>query len=58
MLHPSIESTNPSVVAAVESSALVAQPLSDSSREPATAPTPTREQDKRSSPVCAALWAY
>ncbi|HUL08061.1 MAG TPA: hypothetical protein VLV76_17195 [Candidatus Acidoferrum sp.] len=56
MLHTLIESANPP--AAVESSGLVAQQPSDSSREPATAPTPTREEDQRPSPVCAARWAY
>jgi len=57
MLHPSIDPTNPPAVD-LESLELVARQRSDSARETATAPSPAREEDKRSSPVCAARWAY
>jgi hypothetical protein len=57
MLNPSIESANPPAVAD-DSSARVARQLPDSSREPAIAPSPTREEETRSAPVCAARWAY
>jgi hypothetical protein len=57
MLHPSIDSTNPPAVA-IEPLELVARQQSASTREPATAPSPAREEETRSSPVCAAGWAY
>ena len=57
MLHPSIEITNPSVVI-VERPAELSHQAAECLRESAvTAPSQSREEE-RSSPICAAGWAY
>jgi hypothetical protein len=57
MLHPSIDSPNPPVVLATAARALPHQP-SDSLKDSAVAASPQAREEERSSPVCAALWAY
>jgi len=55
MLHPSIETTNPSVAG---SSAAFLQDQHDTSEELAVTAAPQAREEQRPSPVCAALWAY
>jgi hypothetical protein len=57
MLHPSIEIINPSTVT-VEQSAAVLHQAADSLRESAIAASSQSREGERSSPVCAAGWAY
>jgi hypothetical protein len=57
MLHPSTEITNPSVVI-VEQPAALSRQAADSLREPAIAASSQSHEEERSSPVCAAGWAY
>jgi hypothetical protein len=56
MLRPSIEITNPSAVI-VERPAVLSHQVADSLRESAIIASQPREEE-RSSPVCAAGWAY
>ena len=57
MLHPSVETTNPSVVI-VERPASLSHQAADSLRESAAALSSQTREEERSSPVCAAGWAY
>jgi hypothetical protein len=57
MLHPSIESTSSPVVI-VERPAAISRQAADSLRESAIAASPQTREEERSSPVCAAGWAY
>ena len=57
MLHPSIETTNPSVVV-VQRPAALSRQAADSLRESAIAASSQTREEERSSPVCAAGWAY
>ncbi len=57
MLHSSIESTNSPVII-VERPAALSQQAADSLRESATAASSRTREEERSSPVCAAGWAY
>jgi hypothetical protein len=57
MLHPSIETSNPSVVI-VERPAALSRQTADSLRESAIAASSQTREEERSSPVCAAGWAY
>jgi len=57
MLHPSIEPTNSPVVI-VERPAALSQQAAESLKESAIAPSPQTREEERSSPVCAAGWAY
>jgi hypothetical protein len=56
MLHPSIEITNPSAV--VERPAAPSHQSVDSLRESAIVASSQSREEERSSPVCAAGWAY
>ena len=61
MFHPSIESANPPVVLATATRTLPDQTsdsLPDSLKDSAVAVSPQLREENRSSPVCAALWAY
>lgn len=57
MLHPAIESTNPSAVVA-ESSAARFQDQHDTSRQSAVTAASQACEEERPSPICAARWAY
>jgi hypothetical protein len=57
MLHPSIESANLPVVLATAARALPDQAC-DSARDSAVAVSPQVREEERSSPICAARWAY
>ena len=57
MLCSSIESANPSVVLATATRTLP-DPRTDSVKDSAAAVSPQQREEERSSPVCAALWAY
>ena len=57
MLHPSIESTNSPVVIVEQASARSQQAAGSLRESAATASVRTRDEE-RSSPVCAAGWAY
>ena len=57
MLHPSIESANPHVVLANATRTLPDQ-TTDSLKDSAATVSPQAREEERSSPVCAALWAY
>lgn len=57
MLHPSIESINSPVII-VERPAALSQQAADSLRESAIAAASQTREEERSSPVCAAGWAY
>ena len=57
MLHPSIESANPPGVLVNVSTARPHQ-TSDNPKEPAAPVSSQVREEERSSPVCAALWAY
>ena len=57
MLHPSIEITIPSA-AIVEQPAALSHQAADSLKEPAIAASSQSREEERSSPVCAAGWAY
>ena len=57
MLHPSIESANPPVVLATATRKLPDQ-TPDSLKDSATPVSSQAREEERSSPVCAALWAY
>ena len=57
MLHPSIESINSPVVI-VERPAALSQQAAGSPRESAIAVASQTREEERSSPVCAAGWAY
>jgi len=57
MLHPSIEISNPAVVI-VERPAALSHQAADSLRESAAAVSSQTRGEERSSPVCAAGWAY
>jgi hypothetical protein len=57
MLHPSIESTNPSAAVAGSSAALL-QSQHDTSKELALAAASQVREEERPSPICAARWAY
>jgi hypothetical protein len=57
MLHPSIESINPSVII-VERSAALSRQAADSPRECANTAASQAREEENSSPVCAAGWAY
>jgi len=56
MLYPSIEITNPS--AAIEQQAALSDEAADRLRESASLASSQAGQEERSSPVCAAGWAY
>jgi hypothetical protein len=57
MLHPSIEITSPPV-AIVERQAAVSHQAADRLRESARLASSQPGEEERSSPVCAAGWAY
>jgi len=57
MLHPSIESANPHVVLANATRTLPDQ-TTDSLKASVATVSPQAREEERSSPVCAALWAY
>ena len=57
MLHPSIEITNPPA-AVVERQAELLHQAADSPRESAFTASSQPRAEERSSPVCAAGWAY
>ena len=57
MLHPSIEITNPSA-AIVERQAVLSRQAADRLRESASPVSSQAGEEERSSPVCAAGWAY
>jgi len=57
MLHPSIEITNPSAVIVERPTALSHQAVERLSESAVTALSQSREEE-RSSPICAAGWAY
>jgi hypothetical protein len=57
MLHPSIEITNPSA-AILERAAARSHQGTDNLREPAITASSQSCEEERSSPVCAAGWAY
>jgi hypothetical protein len=57
MLHPSIEITNPPV-AIVERPAAVSHQAADRLREYVRLASSQAGEEERSSPVCAAGWAY
>ena len=57
MLHPSIESTNSPVVI-VERPSVLSQQAAASLRESGVTASAQTREEVRSSPVCAAGWAY
>jgi hypothetical protein len=57
MLHPSIESTNSAIIIGERPSVLSQQAAENLRESGVTASSRTREEE-RSSPVCAAGWAY
>ena len=57
MLHPSIEITNPSAVI-LERAAARSHQAADNLRESAITASSQSREEERSSPVCAAGWAY
>ncbi len=57
MLYPFVETSNPSVII-VERPAALSHQAADSLRESAAAVSSQTREEERSSPVCAAGWAY
>jgi hypothetical protein len=57
MLHPSIEISNPSAII-VERPTAPSHQAADSLREAAIIASSQSREEERSSPVCAAGWAY
>jgi len=57
MLYPSIETTNPSAVI-VERPVALSHQAADSLRESAGPVSSQSREEERSSPICAAGWAY
>jgi len=57
MLHPSTETANPSAAIAERPESLSYRPA-DSLKESALAVSSQAGEEERSSPICAACWAY